>query len=312
MPPPCRRHDRRHGLVLRCVGRRASAGARWPVRSRLPKRPAAGRALTLLRLEGVAPSVAHRQAALTEIVKPFGEVGLLAEPASRPLWRAIRDVQPFAASRTGAEAAALAHLHARRRAAPVAAWSPPGPAPLHLPTGPARSSTLWLYDWAGGLIWLDLGAATMPARPWCARAVAACGGHATLIRAPAAVRAAVEAFEPQDAGLAALTKRVKEGFDPKGVFNPAGCGRACSSMQTSFTLAQLADPNVAESEKILRTCVHCGFCTATCPTYVLLGDELDSPRGRIYLIKEMLEHDAPATRGRGEAYRPLPVLPRPA
>ena len=66
-------------------------------------------------------------------------------------------------------------------------------------------------------------------------------------------------------------------------------------MQTSFTLAQLADPNVAESEKILRTCVHCGFCTATCPTYVLLGDELDSPRGRIYLIKEMLEHDAPAT-----------------
>src|SRR5262245_40647139 len=66
-------------------------------------------------------------------------------------------------------------------------------------------------------------------------------------------------------------------------------------MQTSFTLAQLADPNVAESEKILRTCVHCGFCTATCPTYVLLGDELDSPRGRIYLIKEMLERDAPAT-----------------
>ena len=66
-------------------------------------------------------------------------------------------------------------------------------------------------------------------------------------------------------------------------------------MQTSFTLAQLADPQVAESEKILRACVHCGFCTATCPTYVLLGDELDSPRGRIYLIKEMLEHDAPAT-----------------
>ena len=57
-----------------------------------------------------------------------------------------------------------------------------------------------------------------------------------------------------------------------------------------------ADPQIAEAEKILRACVHCGFCTATCPTYVLLGDELDSPRGRIYLIKEMLENDRPATR----------------
>jgi glycolate dehydrogenase iron-sulfur subunit len=67
-------------------------------------------------------------------------------------------------------------------------------------------------------------------------------------------------------------------------------------MQTLFTLAQLADPQVAESERILRSCVHCGFCTATCPTYVLGGDELDSPRGRIYLIKGMLEHDRPASR----------------
>ena len=66
-------------------------------------------------------------------------------------------------------------------------------------------------------------------------------------------------------------------------------------MQTNFTAAQLANPDVSASEKILRACVHCGFCTATCPTYVLLGDELDSPRGRIYLIKEMLENDSPAT-----------------
>jgi len=65
-------------------------------------------------------------------------------------------------------------------------------------------------------------------------------------------------------------------------------------MQTNFTLAQLADPQIAEAEKILRACVHCGFCTATCPTYVLDGNELDSPRGRIYLIKDMLEHDRPA------------------
>jgi glycolate oxidase iron-sulfur subunit len=66
-------------------------------------------------------------------------------------------------------------------------------------------------------------------------------------------------------------------------------------VQTSFTLAQLADPHIAESEKILRACVHCGFCTATCPTYVLDGNELDSPRGRIYLIKDMLENDRAAS-----------------
>src|SRR6266550_8582962 len=71
--------------------------------------------------------------------------------------------------------------------------------------------------------------------------------------------------------------------------------RIIAAMQTTFSLAQLANPDIAEADKILRACVHCGFCTATCPTYVLLGDELDSPRGRIYLIKEMLEHDAPAT-----------------
>jgi glycolate oxidase iron-sulfur subunit len=56
------------------------------------------------------------------------------------------------------------------------------------------------------------------------------------------------------------------------------------------------DSGVAESEKILRKCVHCGFCTATCPTYVTLGNELDSPRGRIYLIKDMLENNRPADK----------------
>jgi glycolate oxidase iron-sulfur subunit len=66
-------------------------------------------------------------------------------------------------------------------------------------------------------------------------------------------------------------------------------------MQTNFSPEQLLDPHNKSSEKILRTCVHCGFCTATCPTYLLLGDELDSPRGRIYLIKDMLENGKPAT-----------------
>jgi glycolate oxidase iron-sulfur subunit len=65
-------------------------------------------------------------------------------------------------------------------------------------------------------------------------------------------------------------------------------------MQTTFTPEQLTDPAIRRSNEILRSCVHCGFCTATCPTYQVLGDELDSPRGRIYLIKDMLETGRPA------------------
>src|SRR6202051_589053 len=65
-------------------------------------------------------------------------------------------------------------------------------------------------------------------------------------------------------------------------------------MQTNFTETRLLDPDTASSNSVLRSCVHCGLCTATCPTFQLLGDELDSPRGRIYLIKDMLETNRPA------------------
>jgi glycolate dehydrogenase FAD-binding subunit len=174
----------------------------------LAEAAAGGRALTLLRLEGVAPSVAHRQAALTEIVKSFGGVGLIAEPASQSLWHAIRDVLPFAASRTGSEQPLWRVSTAPSRGAELA----------RIVTD--RADATCLHDWAGGLIWISIGDAGDDAGAAAVRrAVAACGGHATLVRAPAALRAAVEPFEPQDPGLAALTKRVKEGFDPRGVFN---------------------------------------------------------------------------------------------
>jgi glycolate oxidase FAD binding subunit len=172
------------------------------------KSAGAGNALTVLRLEGFAPSVAHRQAVLVALVKPFGEVVTLTETASQALWRAIRDVTPFAASETGAERALWRISTAPTQGAAM---------PQAFATG---ADAECLYDWGGGLVWVsmpnakaDAGAATVR------EAVAACGGHATLVRGSAALRAAVEPFQPQEAGLAALTKRVKEGFDPKGVFN---------------------------------------------------------------------------------------------
>ncbi len=67
-------------------------------------------------------------------------------------------------------------------------------------------------------------------------------------------------------------------------------------MQTNFTEKQLKDSDNAATEKIFKKCVHCGFCNATCPTYQIFGDELDGPRGRIYLIKDMLENNKPANK----------------
>jgi glycolate oxidase FAD binding subunit len=164
-----------------------------------------GQSATLFRLEGVGPSVSHRSATLAAELKAFGAAQALPQEVSADLWRAIRDVTPFADGST----------------APV--W--------RISTAPMQGAALadgiaqalggaWFLDWAGGLIWLslppsdDAGAARL--RPM----VASAGGHATLIRAQPAIRAAVAVFEPQDEGVAALSRRVKESFDPRGILNP--------------------------------------------------------------------------------------------
>jgi glycolate oxidase FAD binding subunit len=169
---------------------------------------AIGRSITALRLEGVAPSVAHRKGALDDILKPFGTLASLNEAQSRALWRAIRDVVPFAA-----DGPAGARLVWRLSTAPTQ-----GAAAARLIA--RQTDAEFLHDWAGGLVWAALAPSDDAGVAAVRGAIEACGGHATLIRAPAALRASVGAFAPQPAGLAALAKRVKEGFDPAGVLGP--------------------------------------------------------------------------------------------
>src|SRR3954447_24956792 len=134
----------------------------------------ASQPLTLLRLEGVAPSVAHRRRALEALLKPFGEITVLEETASRDVWRVIRNVMPFTGGARALWRISVAPSHGHEVAAAIG------------------EGTEYFYDWAGGLIWAALpatddgGAAQVRA--------ALKGGHATLIRAPAAMRAAVPVF----------------------------------------------------------------------------------------------------------------------
>ena len=182
----------------------AGTAERFPMGAAL----AAGRALTAMRLEGVAPSVAHRVAALQAVLRPHGDTAMIDDMVSRRLWTAIRDVAAFAPSRTGQDqplwrvstTPGKGHELAARVAGEIEAEV--------------------LYDWAGGLVWIAMPAAADAAAGLVRAAVRALGGHATLVRGSALLRAAVDVFEPQEAGLAALTKRVKESFDPKGVLNP--------------------------------------------------------------------------------------------
>jgi glycolate oxidase FAD binding subunit len=185
-----------------------SAAAHLPatVAGRIPETAVGRAAVTAFRLEGVAPSVANRKGVLEKTLAPFGTLGALDETASRALWRAVRDVTPFAAS------------------------GPSGGRDLwRISTAPTQAPSLGrtleqcdaelLYDWAGGLVWAALPASNDAYARQVRAAVSEAGGHATLIRAPAAVRAAVEVFSPEPAPLAALTARVRRSFDPQGVLN---------------------------------------------------------------------------------------------
>jgi len=186
-----------------------SAAAHLPaaIAARIAQTASVGAGATAFRLEGVAPSVVQRKSVLQGLISPLGQLSTLGEEASRTLWQAIRDVTPFAAK------------------------GPAGTRDLwRVSTAPARGAQIGrrlvdqtdaeiLYDWAGGLVWVALPASADARAPLVRAAVTACGGHATLIRAPASVRAAVEVFTPEVPALASLTKRVRESFDPQGVLN---------------------------------------------------------------------------------------------
>jgi glycolate oxidase FAD binding subunit len=167
----------------------------------------AGGAVTAFRLEGVAPSVTQRKSILQASLSPFGGLGELGAAASRAFWRAVRDVRPFAASGPARARDLWRISTAPSRGAEV------GRALCE------RADAQTIYDWAGGLVWAALPAAEDASAALVRATVAAAGGHATLIRAPAAVRAAVDVFTPEPPAPAALTRRVRESFDPRGVLN---------------------------------------------------------------------------------------------
>jgi glycolate oxidase FAD binding subunit len=173
-----------------------------------PEAASAGAAITALRLEGVAPSVAQRKAVLEKLLGAFGSLATLQDAASRALWQAVRDVTPFAAEGPRGRQDIWRVSTAPSRCADV------GRALTDKPGGEI------LYDWAGGLVWAALPRTDDAHASLVHATVAGSGGHATLIRAPAAVRAKVDVFMPEPAPLAALTQRVRKGFDPQGVLNP--------------------------------------------------------------------------------------------
>lgn len=182
-----------------------SAAAHLPKVSvdRVPELNAPGKAVTALRLEGISQSVAYRKGKLEELLRPFGDLGSLDAVESRALWKNIRDVTPFA----GRSGRAVWKISTTPSFAPVIA------AGIH-----AASGADYFYDWAGGLLWLEM-PGDKPEED-AVRAGLAGRGHATLIRASAAARASADVFEPLDPVRAAISQRLKASFDPKGVLNP--------------------------------------------------------------------------------------------
>ncbi|HSI40239.1 MAG TPA: glycolate oxidase subunit GlcE [Xanthobacteraceae bacterium] len=168
----------------------------------VPAVAAAGAAVTALRLEGVPPSIAHRRRRLEALLSNEGTLGALGAEASAALWQAVRDVLPFAGATRPVWRVSTAPLQ--------------GPA---IGIAAARIGARCFYDWAGGLVWIEC-PGDEPQAEAVRAAVRAAGGHATLMRASPAQRAALDVFEPLEAAAAALTRRVKESFDPHRVLNP--------------------------------------------------------------------------------------------
>jgi glycolate oxidase FAD binding subunit len=186
-----------------------SAAAHLPanIAARMLGAAAAGSAITAFRLEGVPPSIAHRKERLERLLKPHGVMITIREAGSRALWQAVRDATAFAAADGAGRP--LWRVSTAPTQAPQLAAKIAGEAEAEL-----------FYDWAGGLIWIELAPLEDAGAALVRGAVRAAGGHATLVRAPAAMRAAIDVFEPQPEALAALTRRVKESFDPKRVLGP--------------------------------------------------------------------------------------------
>jgi glycolate oxidase FAD binding subunit len=159
--------------------------------------------VTAVRLEGIPVSVAYRRRHLETILRPFGLLEFLGPDDSRTFWRAVRDARPFA---DGSSRAVW-------RISVAPSDGPRVGSALH-----ASTRADLFYDWAGGLIWAEM--PTSVAEEAAVRAAVGGRGHALLVRADPAVRASAHVFEPLDPAITALSKRLKESFDPKRILNP--------------------------------------------------------------------------------------------